>query len=281
MGVRPHPLAPLVSLSTSASWLRVPTFCRVAREAGADGIDLDLSGRPLPDPERVATVAERHGIPIRSVWVPPPSIWTAWRSERALAAAVSVVRLTGAGCLVFPAPIGGDGSVSRSAVAGLSETALGLCPPRTRVVVALQHRHLEGGRRHLAQMTALRRLAEEWELGIALDLSGAVDARWEAEAAVSRLGARLMLIRLAADAAWGTSGGGSRVAIRALAAAIDGGHPVQFAVVPGLPFWQSGHAPALGRAYSSARRRIAERHAMVDEQRVFDAFPPRWQEHRG
>lgn len=281
MGVRPYPLPPLVTLSTGASWLRPSTFFRIAREADADGVDLDLSGRPLPDPRRVVAAAERHDVPVRSVWAPRPGLWTGWRSDRVLAVAAAMVRLTGAGYLVIDGPVADDGSVSQSAVTGMTEAAHNLVSPGARVIVALRDRHLEGGRRHLVQMTALRRLAEEWEFGVALDLSGSPDARWEAEAAVARLGARLTMIRLPADATSGPGGGGNRAAVRALAAAIDGGHPAQFAIVPGVPFWQSGHAPALARACADARRRIAERHSAVEEQRVLDAFPHPWQEHRG
>ena len=43
----------------------------------------------------------------------------------------------------------------------------------------------------------LRYVAEEWEVHIALDLTGAIDPRWEAEAAILRLGERLRLVRFA------------------------------------------------------------------------------------
>lgn len=281
MGARPYPLPPLVTLSTGASRLRPSTLFRAASDAGVDGVDLDLSGRPWPDPRRVAAAAERHNVAVRSIWVPRPGIWTGWRSDRAMEVTAALVGATGAGFLVIDGPVGNDGSLSRSAMTRLTEAAHGVAPPGTHVVIALRGRHLEGGRRHLVQMTSLRRLAEEWEFGVALDLSGTLDARWEAEAAVSRLGARLTMIRLPANAASGPSSGGNRVAVRALAAAMDSGYPTQFAVVPGVPFWQSGYVPALARACATAKRRIAERHSVVEEQRVFDAFPHPWQEHRG
>lgn len=281
MGVRPQPLPPLVSLATGAAFLRLSTLFRVARDAGADGIELDLSGRPLPDPQQLVAVAKRHGVPVRSVWVPRSSLWTGWRSLRGLEAAAALARAAGAGSLIVESPMAGDGSVPRIAITARVEAARLLLRPGTRVVVALRHRHLEGGRRHLVQMTTLRRLAEEWEFDVALDLTGALDARWEAEAAVSRLGARLTMIRLPTDVAAGSARSANRAAVRALAAAIDGGHPAQFAVVPAVPFWQSGHVPALARTYADAKRRIADRYATVEEQRTLDVFPYPWPGSRG
>ena len=46
------------------------------------------------------------------------------------------------------------------------------------------------------QLGALRHFAEEWDLGVALDLTGRLDPTWEAEAAVTRLGQRLQLLRV-------------------------------------------------------------------------------------
>lgn len=273
MGVRPQPFPPLVSLSTGPAWLRLSTAFRVARDARADGVDIGPSGRPLPVPERVAATAERHGLPIQSVWVPRSGVRSGWRFERGFEAALALARGTGARTLVIDSPIAEDGSVPRAAVTALTEVARRRLPTGTRVVVALRDRHLEGGRRHLVQMSAWRRFAEEWEFGIAFDLSGRLDARWEAEAAVSRLGPRLTMIRLAADVAKGRTKGDHRAAVRALAAAIDGGHPAHFSVVPAVPLWQSGHAPALTRTHVAAKRRIIDRHSTIEEQRTLDVFP--------
>lgn len=281
MAFRPQPLPPLVSLSTAPSLLRLSTLFRLAQSAGADGIDLDLSGPPLPEPSRVAQAAERHGVPVRSVWMPRASVWSGWNADRARTAAAAVARATDAGIFIIEGPITSDGGVPRSAVTALTETARPLLSPGTRIVVVLRPRHLEGGRRHLVQLTAWRRLAEEWEFGIGLDLSGPVDGRWEAEAAVSRLGSRLTLMRLPSDVVAAPATGARRAAVRAFAAAIDGGHPAQFAVVPGAPLWQSGHVAGQARRFAETRRRITERYTLIEEQRALDVFPHPWPGQRG
>src|SRR3712207_9486683 len=104
-------------------------------------------------------------------------------------------------------------------------------------------------------MTALRRLAEEWDFAIALDLIGPVDPRWEAEAPVSRLGSRLTLIRLVAQAAIGSAFGRHRPGARALAAAVGGGPATNVVIVPRGAILQSARTPALmrGRALTGAR----------------------------
>ncbi len=49
---------------------------------------------------------------------------------------------------------------------------------------------------HLDRISAIRRAVEEWDLDIALDLTGDVSSRWEAEAVVARILPRLALVRL-------------------------------------------------------------------------------------
>ena len=59
------------------------------------------------------------------------------------------------------------------------------------IVLGLPSTALKGGRPHLVQLGGIRRFAEEWDLTVAVDLSGQFDPTWEAEAAVARLGERL------------------------------------------------------------------------------------------
>jgi hypothetical protein len=67
---------------------------------------------------------------------------------------------------------------------------------KIRFAIALDPINHEGTRTHLDRISAIRHVAEEWDFDIALDLTGPIDHRWEAEAAVLRLGERLKLIRL-------------------------------------------------------------------------------------
>lgn len=278
MGRRPFPVPPLLTLSTSAlPLLRSSTWFRIARDAGLDGLDLDVSGRPLPNAGRLLAMAERHDTTIRSVWVPRPGFGSGWR----FAAAVALANAIGAARLVVEAPPATDGVVAPAALLDRCESVRGLLSGQTRVVVALRPRHLEGGRRHLVQMTVLRRMAEEWDFDLALDLVGTIDPRWEAEAAVSRLGSRLTMVRLDGDILAGPGIARHRSSARALAAAIDGGHADRFAIVPRVPVWHGGQASALARAGAEARRRIADRHSSVEEQRILDVFPHPWPGQRG
>jgi hypothetical protein len=274
MGTRPYPVPPLLTLSTSAfPPLRASTWFRIAHEAGLNGIDLDLSGRPLPEPGRLLAIARRSDVPIRSIWVPRAGVWTGWRVEHGMEAAAALANVTEAGCVVIEAPPPATGVFAPAALTGRADALRALVTARTRVVVTLRSRHLEGGRRHLVQMTALRRLAEEWEFDLALDLVGAIDPRWEAEAVVSRLGSRLTMLRLDGDVFAGVGLARHRAPVRALAAAIDGGHAARFAIVPRVPIWQAGRASALARSGAEARRRISDRYSAVEEQRMLDVFP--------
>jgi hypothetical protein len=112
---------------------------------------------------------------------------------------------------------------------------------------------LRGGRPHLVQLGTIRRLAEEWDVGVAVDLSGRFDPTWEAEAAIARLGNRLKLLRLSAGAPSRTAVGRDRVACRALHAAIDraGMFDVALTSPRPIPF------PMTPRAAANAAQRAA------------------------
>ena len=49
---------------------------------------------------------------------------------------------------------------------------------------------------HPDRLVVLRRLAEEWDFDLALDLCGPIDPTWESEAAISKLMPRLTLVRI-------------------------------------------------------------------------------------
>jgi hypothetical protein len=65
-----------------------------------------------------------------------------------------------------------------------------------RIAISLMAENREGTRAHLDRISTLRHIAEEWDLDLALDLTGAIDPRWEAEAAILRMGERLTVVRL-------------------------------------------------------------------------------------
>jgi hypothetical protein len=122
------------------------------------------------------------------------------------------------------------------------------------VVLGLPSSVLKGGRPHLVQLGGIRRFAEEWDLTVAVDLSGQFDPTWEAEAAVARLGERLTILRINASAPSRAAVGRDRVACRALHAAMDRDYQLDIAVAPvkSVPF------PITPRVASSGARRAAD-----------------------
>ena len=276
MRSRPLPPPPQLTLSTRASpVLRLSTLFRTAKDAGLDGIDLDLTGRPLPrSPSQVTAAADRHGVPIRTVWIPRPGLGTGWQRGRAIDLAVALAKATKPSALLVDLPEPCAGRVSRALVIGVVESLRGAAASGTAIAVALRPWQLEGGRSHLVQLTALRRLAEEWDFGVALDLLGAVDPRWEAEAAVTRLGARLSLIRLGGEAKSGRGYWRHRATLRAMATALDNGQRPTLAIAPTLPhWWQTASAASVAAAAATQGRRIVDRFRDVDERRILSAFP--------
>ena len=122
------------------------------------------------------------------------------------------------------------------------------------VVLGLPSTALKGGRPHLVQLGGIRRFAEEWDLSVAIDLSGQFDPTWEAEAAVSRLGERLTIPPDNASAPSRAAVGRDRVACRALHAAMERDHFIEVAVAPvkSVPF------PITPRVASYGARRAAD-----------------------
>ena len=274
---RPLLAPPPVSLSTRASTaLRLRTFFRVAAEAGVDGIDLDLSG-PVGrvTPAAVAGLVDASGVPINSVWVSRvlPGPWARRRSDEAARLAAAVARAAPAPTLIVDARPRGGAEFSRSALAEIAGTVRDWAGDGVRVAIALRPHHLAGGRAHLAHVAILRRLIEEWDLDLALDLLGPVDPQWEVEAAVSRLLPRLAVVRLGPVPVPAPASRRGRLAARALLAALDAGFGGTLAVAPSLPAWQIGWAPALARAAAAAGDHVRLRYAAIYEQPAFDSSP--------
>jgi hypothetical protein len=228
---------------------------QVAKSAGADGLDVDATtalGRWLA--ARLAASSAPNE-PVRTLWVPAAELRSSAIRRLIEAIAVqqldvcpSVVATLPAGTTLheLPALIAFSGGIHRSlpVVLGLPSTAL------------------RGGRPHLVQLGGIRRFAEEWDLSVAIDLSGQFDPTWEAEAAVSRLGERLTMLRINASAPSRAAVGRDRVACRALHAAMDRDHFLQVAVAPvkSVPFPITPRVASFG-AYRAADY-IAERAAL-------------------
>jgi hypothetical protein len=278
MGALPFPHPPVLTASTLASpLLRLTTLFDLAPQTGVDGIDLDLTGRPaLPSAAALVALINREEPSIRSVWVTRGTPWSRSREPWASNLAVELALAAGADRLVAELPVAPPGQPSRPIVTGLVESLRARVGADLPVALAIPARRLVGGRSHLVQLTALRRLAEEWEFELALDLRGAIDPRWEAEAAIDRLGPRLTLIRLGTDVAGGPITGPYRILRRVTGAALGREQRVVFALVPTGPPWHRLWPAALAESCRRAGDYLHARYAAVEEQWLDDtSFPSR------
>jgi hypothetical protein len=220
-----------VTLSTRKTLMPASMAQHSAAAAGVDGLDIDATSTVG------AWLATRLGesvannVPVRSVWLGAEDLHTA-RSRRVLDGITQ--RQPDARPLVV--------AVLSSAYT-LRDLTRTFEPERLisqpwPVALGLSSSALRGGRPHLVQLGGIRRFAEEWDISVAVDLSGQFDPTWEAEAAISRLGDRLSILRITAAAPSRTAVGRDRVACRALHAAIDRDQELDIAVtaVKSVPF---------------------------------------------
>lgn len=236
-----------VSLSTRRTLLPASVVQQVATLAGVDGLDVDAtSALGAWQAARLAASVNTH-IPIRTVWMPAGEL----QSTRGRVLIETVVkRQPDAHPRVIATLAAGD---TLYELVRLLE--LGSWPSQSLpVTLGLQSSALKGGRPHLVQLGVIRRFAEEWNLSVAVDLSGQFDPTWEAEAAVARLGERLAILRINASAPSRAAVGRDRVACRALHAAMDQDRILDVAIAPvkSVPF------PITPRVASSGARRAVD-----------------------
>jgi hypothetical protein len=266
-----HSLMPRVTLSIRATrWAGPPARVPAAIAAGLDGLDLHL-GRRLR--ARSVPLVPGHGFAIDSVWAPPSSSEARADLDR-LILHVNELGVASRGAALV---LDGDKVLTqgdeRRATIDATERLRRHVPTRTPLLVSLSAKRLEGGRDHLRHLTALRHLAEEWDLGVALDLTDPIDETWEAEAAITRLMPRLWLLRVGSLDERGRGFGRPTLTVRALAAAADCGFGGLIALAPSLPFWERWHSPALVRAYATVAERIRAQFAPINAPLAKELFP--------
>ena len=182
-----------VNFSTRRTVL--PSFMvqQIATLAGVDGLDVDATSA-------LATwLAARFGpadgtcVPVRAIWLPAAELPSS--SGRRLIEKIAERQPNARPCVIAILPAG---ATLRDLTRNLEFP--GWLSQSLPVVLGLPSTALKGGRPHLVQLGAIRRFAEEWDLSVAIDLSGQFDPTWEAEAAVARLGERLTMLRINASA---------------------------------------------------------------------------------
>jgi hypothetical protein len=243
-----------VSFSTRGALMPAWMVQHVAAMAGVSSIDIDATSAIGA---RLATI---HGsmsdpyVPVRTIWQPVDTL----RSSRNRRLLETVMREQSAAPIRVVATISA-GLSSRELARAVD--SLQVLPEGATPTIGLSALCLKGGRPHLVQLSNVRRFAEEWNLGVAIDLCGRFDPTWEAEAAIARLGDRLSVLRVSAAAPSRSAVGRDRVACRALHAAMDRGLPLELAVasVRPVPFPVTPRAAAHGAQRSVEY--VAERSA--------------------
>jgi len=250
-------VAPLLTTSAVAG---------VAAEAGFDSVDVDLTGRwGALRAGRVGEFGSGEPLPIGAYWLPGDRRWAQIVDRIGIAGGLqswgSPPRL------ILPLPaMGGDRF--RADVTGVARAVRQAAGDGVSITFAVRWEQLVGGRAHLAQLTLLRRLAAEWEFDLAFDLAGRVDPRWEAEAAVVRLGSRLRVVRIGGAVLKGSWAPPARLAARTMTAALHSPDLLLLSLVPPLYPWQAVLPAEIGRAAAAARGAVAARAASLDAQRA-------------
>jgi hypothetical protein len=228
---------------------------QVADLAGVDGLDIDATSSLSAWMAARFWESDATRASVRAVWLPAGELQSS--RNRRLIELIAQRQCGVPPRVVATLPAG----ATLHELTRLLELAAWLTLPLP-VVLGLPSKALKGGRPHLVQLGGIRRFAEEWDLSVAIDLSGQFDPTWEAEAAVARLGERLTLLRINASAPSRSAVGRDRVACRALHAVMDRDHHLDVAIAPAksVPF------PITPRVASYGTRRaveyIAERAAL-------------------
>lgn len=249
--------------SRSTPLLGFEDLARAAHASSLDGTDLDLTASAFS--RRIAGNGRLNDLEgVASLWISS--------SPRSLDEVATHGPGLGTGMIVVDEERGSVPNGREQLATAIK--ARGLVPPQSRVALAVRPRNPEAGRAHLARLSLLRNFAEEWDLDLALDLSGPIDWLWEAEAAVFRLAPRLRLLRIvqplpALDAQTRT-----RMTQRTIAACVDAGFDGLIAVVCPLPFWRWHSVPALVRATVIAVDRLSDRFGIVSV-RPYQDLPQR------
>ena len=267
------PDLPILSLATSASRLvGLGTLLQGAKLAGLGWVDLDLTGRERGLKVTTLTRAAcESGVGIRAVWLP-----TATPSRFGLDRSTPLARLTGeliAGigtqAVVLDRPHGTP--TQRAHQSRLLQAIRTNVPRGARLTFAIRPHELDGTREHLVGLAALRRVAEEWDVDLALDLHGRIDPAWESEAAVSKLLPRLTVVRIGPFEARPLGRGRAKQTARVLAFLADLGFRGAIAIAPTAPVWRPDRAIHLARSCRDATEAILWRYEAVRQDLRSDA----------
>ena len=223
-----HPTVPRVTLIVRPTTHRSIDDARVASSrARLDGVAVALSTRHLlPGPWH-----PHDPTTVDSLWLPetPGHVLPTWQGRRLIESTTAYTTPR----LIVPWALTSGRGAGRKGTVGLV-SALNRTMRAGRITLAIRPDHRHPIREQLMAMSALRRLAEEWDYDLAVDLAGTRDGPWEAEAALHRLMPRLTTIRLGPLSGLALSGATDpRLASRVLSAARDVAFTGTFVVASG------------------------------------------------
>ncbi len=256
----PH-FTPRISLA-----VRSPRLARTAHVIAAaertyiPQIDLDVTGRRFTDPESLRRALNDANVSVRAIWLPDRDEHAFGWSQSGLADRIGRLAIA-----VNPASIIVDRPTNRADVqqAQLLRDLRRSVPPETRVVYVIRPGALAGTRDHLADLTALRRNAEEWDLDLALDLHGPIDPKWEAEAAITKLRSRLTVVRFGPLPSHPPGRGRERATARVLATLADSLYEGVIAISPQVRPFRYPTVGALADSCAATATLIRARYGSV------------------
>lgn len=189
---------PIVLYGGEATWLgSLGSLIQSASAHEFYSVDIDLRSSWLaPSWPAVASQLSRHMIRVRSVWIAGmlAGPLVSQRTDRLMEFLKGCRRDHGLRTVVIPRAA----HIRRGSSLGplIRQFAAERGGPVPRVAVGIRAIDLGAERGHLDHLRSIRHLAEEWDLDVALDLTGQVPRDWEAEAAIMRLLPRLALVRI-------------------------------------------------------------------------------------
>lgn len=237
---------------------------RAAESLQFFALDLDLrQSLVMPTPQALGRAGDQSLVRIRSSWIPgsitgpfastrTDALWTALRH-----AAIHL----GLRTVVIPH----RSEVTRGTWLGSESRRMFREANLTMVrhAIGIRGSAIQRGHEHLRQLQMLRHAAAEWDLDLALDLTGDVPHYLEAEAAILRLIGRLTLVRIPS---WVSANGelntADPISRRVVSILADQGYAGTISIVPMRSPWHlSWQPPAPTSSEEWTRTMILDQYA--------------------
>jgi len=153
--------------------------------------------------------------------------------------------------LVVKLPAADDSRVDHAAAIAIAKVAR-LWQPTSGIVLSVPAVVNDDGRAHLARMRRLKRLTEEWDFTVGIELDRRADTTWEAEAAVYIAGERLAFVRVSTSVFHPRKPHGD-LAMRVLRDCADADFGGSIAIMPDVSLWQAWRPNTLNVSFSHHR----------------------------